>query len=1060
MQLRFVVVLGWCLAANSIASAETPAKTPPVDFGRDIRPLLSDRCFQCHGPDSATREAGLRLDVHDVAVAELDSGMTAIVPGQVDASELVARIDSEDESMRMPPMDSGKSLSDEERALLRRWIAEGAPYEKHWAFVSPQRPEEPEPKRSGWSRNPIDAFVLAKLEELGLEPSAEAEPHDLVRRLYLDLTGLPPSPPEVDRFLNDSRPDAYERLVDELMKSPHYGERMAIEWLDGARFADSNGYQNDFRRTMWPWRDWVINAYNANMPYDQFATEQLAGDLLPSATRSQKIATGFNRNNRTVTESGSIEEEWRVENVMDRVEATGNVFLGLTIGCARCHDHKFDPVSQKEFFEFYSFFNNVNELGVYLEVVGNVAPLVQVPTSEQEQKLADLAERRQTAELLLAQEMEKVRSYRAAWMEQVQQEAPADEPTADFVVSLAGSCDARLIGSEQTLAPTKTEGERLPTQADEFFGPAVEFKGGERLAYPNSVQIERNTPYSIAAWVKPTTMGAVVSQMSTSEGFRGSDVFILDDHKVAVHLVHDWPKNAVKVFTMEPLTAREWSHVVVTYDGSSKASGLKIFVNGKEQKLTIDVDNLTSDIRTDQPFRVGSRSADAYMSGSVRDVRVFTRALELQELLSVTRGALARLAGSVKLAALQRDQEASFDSWMVKFASADALQSARQAREEVARVKQELKDFEETVPTTMVMEEIKEPRQAYVLERGVYDAPDKNQPVSADTPDFLPAFPADAPRNRLGLAKWLTAADHPLTARVEVNRQWQRFFGTGLVKTSENLGSQAEAPSHPELLDWLATEFVRSGWDVQHIQKLIVTSATYRQTSRVSPQQYEADPENRLLARGPRFRLKAELVRDNALAVSGILTRTVGGRSVMPYQPNGLWAELAGGAFDTYEQEHGPNLYRRSIYTFRKRTVPHPTLATFDAPSFEICQIKRSLTNTPLQSLALLNDVTYVEAARVFAERMLREGGADSAARLAHGFRLATGRAPKEAEQAELVASLARFEKSFAEHPDEAKQLIAHGEAPRTASVDDASLAAHTAVAAILLNLDETITKN
>jgi hypothetical protein len=1060
MLLRFVAVIGCLGLAVSFAGAESPVEPTPVDFGRDIRPLLSDRCFQCHGPDSATREAGLRLDVREVAVGELESGTIAIVPGRLDTSELIVRIDCEDESMRMPPIDSGKSLSEEERALLRRWIAEGAPYKKHWAFVPPQRPNEPTPKHADWARNPIDAFILAELEAVGDSPSAEAEPHDLVRRLYLDLTGLPPAPQDVDKILGDSRPDAYERLVDELMKSPHYGERMAIEWLDGARFADSNGYQNDFRRTMWPWRDWVINAYNANMPYDQFVTEQLAGDLLPNTTQSQRVATGFNRNNRTVTEAGSIEEEWRIENVMDRVETSGNVFLGLTIGCARCHDHKFDPISQKEFYEFYSFFNNVNELGVYSETVGNVAPLVHVPDADQQQKLTELRDRFQKAEQLLAKEMDDVRSHRISWKRQVQQEAPADEPAAEFVVSLAGSCDAQLTRSEQILTPSAAEGERMPTQGVAFFGPVIEFKGSEGLAYHNSVQFERHKPYSIAAWVKPTTMGAIVSQMSTSEGFRGSDVFILEDHQVAVHLIHEWPANAVKVFTTEPLAAKEWSHIVVTYDGSSKADGVKIFVNGKRQKLAIDVDNLTGDIRTDQPFRVGSRSADAYFAGSVRDVRVFGRTLELQELLSVMRGALARLASGVKLAALQQDQRASFDSWMVRFASAESLDTAQAARDEVARLKKDLEDFEATVPTSMVMEELQQPREAYLLERGVYDAPDRNQPVSAGTPDFLPPFPVDAPRNRLGLARWLTAADHPMTARVEVNRQWQRFFGTGLVKTSENLGSQAEAPSHPELLDWLATEFVRSGWNVQHIQRLIVTSATYRQTSRVAQQKYEADPENRLLARGPRFRLKAELVRDNALAISGLLNRSVGGRSVMPYQPEGLWDELAGGAFDSYEQEHGPNLYRRSIYTFRKRTVPHPTLATFDAPSFEICQVKRSLTNTPLQSLALLNDVTYVEAARVLAERMLLEGGKDSASRLAYGFRLATGRIPRDEEQAQLAASLDRFEKSFAEHPDEAKQLISHGEAPRAASVEDLSLAAHTAVAAILLNLDETITKN
>lgn len=1048
------------IACSLLLIEQCAAENPSIDFGRDIRPLLSDRCFKCHGPDAASREAGLRLDQRETATAELESGVVAVVPGKPDESELLARIDSEDESMRMPPVDSGKSLSPEERALLRKWIAAGAPFEKHWAFTTPRRPAVPPTKRQKFVRNPIDAFVLAKLESQGLEPSPEADPQDLIRRLYFDLIGLPPSTQEMDRFLGDSRADAYEREVNELVHSPHYGERMAIEWLDGARFADSNGYQNDFQRTMWPWRDWVIDAYNKNMPYDQFAIEQLAGDMLPNATLSQRIATGFNRNNRTVTEAGSIEEEWRVENVIDRVEATGNVFLGLTIGCARCHDHKFDPISQKEFYKFYSFFNNVKELGVYLETRGNVAPLVQVLTEQQEQQLATLKQRRQTAEARLAEAMRAAPLQRAAWLAQVKVESPHDEPEPQLLVPLAGNWQAELAGSDRKIEPTSVDGETLPVHSDEFFGPAATFKGAERLAYANAVQLERNRPYSIAVWVKTSTVGAVVSQMSTAESFRGSDLLVLDDRRVAVHLVHQWPTNAIKVTTADRLPANEWSYVVMTYDGSSKASGVQIFINGKQQTLAAELDHLTGDIGIDQPFRVGSRSADSFISGSVRDVRVFSRALGLKEILAVTRGALSRLAGSIQVAALQQEQQQAFDDWMLNFSPGDKLEVARLAHEELARVTKEIENFDKSVPTSMVMEELPQPRQAYVLARGAYDAPDKTQPVSADVPDFLSPFPDDAPRNRLGLARWLTERENPLTARVEVNRQWQRFFGMGLVKTSENFGSQAEAPSHPELLDWLAIEFIDSGWDVQHIQKLIVTSSTYRQSSRVLNEQYLADPENRLLARGPRYRLKAELVRDNALAVSGLLTRTVGGRSVMPYQPPGLWEELAGGAFDVYEQEHGANLYRRSLYTFRKRTVPHPTLATFDAPSWEICQVKRSLTNTPLQSLALLNDLTYVEAARAFAERMLREGGEEPSSRIAYGFRLATGRRPNDDEQNRLEASLASYENLFKEHPSEAKQFVAHGEAPRTASVEDVTLAAHTAVAAILLNLDETITKN
>lgn len=631
------------VACLLLSVEHTFAEPPRVDFSRDIRPLLSDRCFQCHGPDAAARQSGLRLDQREAATAELESGAKAIVPGRPDESEMLARIDSEDDAMRMPPMDSGKTLSSIEREMLRKWIEAGAPFERHWAFTAPRRSEVPRVKARPFVQNPIDAFVLARLEAQGLEPSQAADPQDLVRRLYLDLIGLPPSTEEIDKFLGDPRPDAYERLVDELMQSPHYGERMAIEWLDGARFADSNGYQNDFRRTMWPWRDWVINAYNNHMPYDQFVIEQLAGDLLPEATLAQRIATGFNRNNRTVTESGSLEEEWRVENVMDRVEATGNVFLGLTIGCARCHDHKFDPISQREFYEFYSFFNNVNELGVYLETPGNVAPLVQVPDPEQVQKLALLKQRHRAAEDRLAKVSHVDPETRTEWLAHVQRDTPAAEPVPQFIVPLAGDRKATGKRSDVQIEPTNDDGEVLPAQSEEFFGPAASFQGAQRLTYPNAVRFERDHPYSIAAWVKTSSLGAVVSQMSTLENFRGSDILVLDDLRVAVHLIHEWPTNAIKVITADRLPVNEWSYVVVTYDGSSKASGIQVLLNGKQQKLTTEVDHLTGRIGTDQPFRVGSRSADAKMTGAVRDVRVFSHALDLQETLSLTRGALSTL---------------------------------------------------------------------------------------------------------------------------------------------------------------------------------------------------------------------------------------------------------------------------------------------------------------------------------------------------------------------------------------------------------------------------------
>ncbi|HEY3394137.1 MAG TPA: PSD1 and planctomycete cytochrome C domain-containing protein, partial [Lacipirellulaceae bacterium] len=782
------------------------APAAEVAYRRDVLPLLSDRCFKCHGPDSASRQASLRLDDRDVATAELESGARAIVPGDREQSALVERILSEDPALAMPPVDSGKTLSEEEKQLLVRWVEAGAEFEPHWAFVAPVRPVVPQAERPHLVNNPIDAFVQARLAVEGLEPLPRASKERLIRRVHFDLIGLPPTIAEIDAFVADESPNAFQRVVDRLFESPHYGERMAADWLDGARYADSNGYQNDFARHMWPWRDWVISAFNAHISYDQFVIEQLAGDLLPGATLQQRIATGFNRNHRTVTEAGSIEEEWHVENVVDRVETTGTVFLGLTIGCARCHDHKFDPITQRDFYQFFAFFNNVNEKGVYTETRGNVPPLVKLMTSEHEQKLAEF-----------------------------------DSKINKLYVNLA------TIGA--------------------FFGFHREFAG-------NSL---------------------------------------------------------------------------------------------------------------------------AYVLGA-------KRALEAAQA-----------------------EKAAYDA---------------------------------AIPTTMVMEERAEQRETYLLQRGRYDEPDKSERLTPDVPSALPAFPANSPRNRLGLARWLVSRENPLAARVIVNRLWQKFFGLGLVKTPDNFGIQTEPPSHPELLDWLAVELMDSGWDLEHIQRLIISSHTYQQQSEAAPELYKRDPENRLLARGPRHRLPAEAVRDNALAVSGLLVRKVGGPSVMPYQPAGLWEELAGGAFEVYTQGHGDDLYRRGLYVYRKRTVPHPAMGTFDAPSWEICQVKRATTNTPLQALALLNDVTYVEAARKFAERMMIEGGNTAEERMTFAFRSATGRLPTPAELATLLESLARHTARFRQSPAAAEQFVSHGESPRDSSLDVMELAAHTAVASVLLNMDETVSKN
>jgi hypothetical protein len=1041
------------MAATNVGAAE-----PTIGYRRDILPLLSDRCFKCHGPDSASRQAGLRLDGRESATAELESGVRAIVPGDTAQSALVERIMSDDAALAMPPADSGKTLSDVEKRLLVRWVEEGAEYEPHWAFVAPVRPSVPDAVHPERVSNPIDAFVQAHLARGGLEPAPRASKERLIRRVYFDLIGLPPTLAEIDAFLADDGPDAIARLVDRLMQSPHYGERMAAQWLDGARYADSNGYQNDFARHMWPWRDWVIAAFNAHMPYDQFVVEQLAGDLLPSATLQQRIATGFNRNHRTVTEAGSIEEEWFVENVVDRVETTSTVFLGLTIGCARCHDHKFDPVTQREFYELFAFFSNVNEKGVYTETRGNVPPLVKVMTPEHEKKLAEFDAQIGELNKAFADWTIAAAPHRDAWVKSLAASTDLTEPDASATVALRSGTTARvaITGSDVAADADSVN----PTSRASLFGEIAVFDGKRHLTYSGLNFPSGDRPFSWAVWVQPAGDGAILSKMDSAAASRGADLYLFADGKLGVHLVNAWPSNALKVITQEPIARNKWSHVIATFNGSSKAAGVAIYVNGQKQEVTAEVDQLSDSFATEEPFRIGKRSADGALHAALADVRLYHHALAAEEAESVFHGSLRRGLHDARPAEMDDATRAQFDEMLLANSKDDAVMKAAEAKRALEAAQAEKAKYDATIPTTMVMEELSEPRPTYLLERGRYDLPDKNQPLMPDVPDALPPLSADAPRNRLGLARWLVSPENPLTARVIVNRLWQRFFGSGLVKSPDNFGVQAEPPSHPELLDWLATELIRSGWDLEHIQRLIVTSYTYQQQSEAPPQSYERDPENRLLSRGPRHRLPAEAVRDNALAVSGLLVPKIGGPSVMPYQPERLWEELAGGAFEVYTQGHGADLYRRSLYVYRKRTVPHPSMSTFDAPSWEFCQVKRAATNTPLQALALLNDVTYVEAARKFAERMLTEGGSSPDSRLSFAFRLATGRAPTRAELGTLRASLEKHTDRFRQSSAAAEQFVSHGESPRDKSLDVVELAAHTAIASLLLNMDETLSKN
>ena len=1043
-------------ASTTLGAAEAQPAASPVDFSRDIRPLLSDRCFHCHGPDEKDRKGGFRLDQKKSAFGEAESGEHPIVAGKPEASELVRRITADDPDERMPPAESNKKLSAAEIELLRRWVREGAVWQDHWAFTAPTQPALPAVKDAHWGRNEIDRFVLARLERQRLHPSAEANRETLIRRLSLDLVGLPPTLADIDAFVQDKSDNAYEKLVDRLLASPHYGERMAVEWLDGARFADTNGFQNDFVRDMSPWRDWTIKAFNDNMPYNQFVIEQLAGDMLPNATLSQKVATGFCRNNRTVTEAGSIAEEWRVENIVDRVETVSGVFLGLTMGCARCHDHKYDPISQREFYQFYGFFNSTADAGFYQETRGNTGPMVRVMQPEQEKQLAELdaavaKAERATQAIAGASEAEF-----AAWRKQLQAK-PATDPQPSLQMPLDGDL---VIKTSQ---PRPGNGPAATTTAKTRFAAGIAGQSLELAGTPQShvslgsaLAFERDVPFTLTCWVRPEGEGALWSKMDDQGAFRGVDAYMAGDGRLSVHLIHHWSDNALKVISHAKLRLGQWNHVCVTYDGSSKAAGVNIFLDGRASPLEVEVDKLNGSIATPQPFRLGRRSTSLFFKGGLSDFRHYDRALTTPEVETLLHASLARAATATGPANTQRLKA------LRPFYETQDGGSHGAANRELARLRREKDEFlkKTPMPTVMVLQEMPKPRPTYPLKRGQYDAPDKEKPLAPAVPAYLPPLRDGAKPDRLALAQWIVDPANPLTARVAVNRLWQRFFGHGLVRTPDNFGFQGEAPTHPELLDWLATELVRRNWNIKAMQKLIVTSAAYRQSSSLTDQLVQHDPENRLLARGPRYRLQAEVIRDNALALGGLLSTKIGGPSVKPYQPAGLWEELAGGANNgPYKRDSGESLYRRSLYTYRKRTVPHSTTSTFDAPSWEICTIKRSRTNTPLQALALLNDETYVEAARGLAQRMMREGGASVDDRVRHGFRLATGRMPTASELQQLAGAYQRYLKVYADEPAAGAALLTVGEAKPDEKLDKSQLAAYATVASIILNLDETISK-
>ncbi len=1075
------------------------------EYARDVRPILAEFCFRCHGFDAATREGGLRLDRQAEATQPADSGSPAIVPGNADQSELWQRINHADADLRMPPAETGKVLTAAQREILRAWIDAGAPYAEHWAFQPPRRAPTPPVEHSDWARNWIDAFILQELEQAGWEPRPLADPARLLRRVSLDLTGLPPTPGDVDRFLRASKRDpeaAYAAEVDRLLASPHYGERMAVDWLDAARYADTNGYFGDRPRQLWPWRDWVIRAFNENMPFDQFTVEQLAGDLLPEPTTAQLVASGFHRNSMANNETGIIDEEFRVEAVADRVETTASVWLGVTLACAQCHDHKFDPVSQRDYYRFFAYFNNSVEGG--LATRDNPPPTLEIPTPEQSTQLQAAVTERRKLEPLFEKAQQELTEAFTHWQE-TKRKSPSPIP-ADVVLICEFDDDIPGEFLDTSAATTVDAVSTNPVDADstawQLIGgtlpretglhqQAGQFDATQHLeARP---ELSWDEAWTIGVWMRPSkSLGGLWSQMEATERRRGIEL-VLQKDRLQLNLVEHWGERELILFTREPLPpASRWTHVAVTHDGSRRAAGVRIYVNGRPVPTAILRDTVQGTITCAEPFRLGRRDAGLGYYGLLDQFRLWNQTLspETVQLWSQDerlRGALER-PESERIAA---ERELLLDTF-IREQAAPTVQQLHEQLQTARSLEQQLKA---AIPTTLIMQERSEPRPTFILERGVYDQP--GEQVQPGVPALFTSViePPDEqlPADRLALARWLTQPTNPLTPRVTVNRLWGLCFGAGLVRTPDDFGLQGELPTHPELLDALAVEFVESGWDVKRLLKLIVTSATYRQDSRPVKAQLTRDPENRLWSRGPRFRLQAEFVRDQALAVSGLLNPQVGGPSVKPWQPPGLWEEVSYNSEEAYVPDTDDSQWRRSLYMYWKRQAPPPALLMFDANTREKCIVARSRTNTPLQALVTLNDPLYITAARKLAQSFTpptqtkrEDSESTEESRLRDLFRAILCRWPSSEEIAIARELLQTQRHWLREHSETARQL-AHADFHTTDAVsprDDAigldqtaeqatgttshpaelleadlELAAWTLIAHALLNLDEVVTR-
>lgn len=1022
---QFVIAL--CIAGSCFAAES-------VDFSRDIRPILSDKCFACHGPDSENREADLRLDQRENVFASRDDD-SIITPGSPEQSELIARVESDDPDIVMPPPDAGKTLSPEEVMLIRRWVDEGAEWKSHWAFVKPERPTVPVNPSSPWATNEIDHFIEKRLTQSGLSPEPIADRHQLIRRLYLDLTGLPPSSDEIRQFAVDESDKAYERLVDRLLDSPHYGERMTTAWLDQARYADTNGYSIDGGRHMWLWRDWVINAYNTNLPFDQFVVEQLAGDLLPDATIHQKVATGFNRNHMITHEGGTIPEENLVNYAADRVRTTAEVFLGLTMGCAQCHDHKFDPITQVDYYRFFAYFNTLDDRGLDGDGGRNASPTIKATSILGRDGKEVESLRRELAEL--KDQLAKPNTNQVAWEDRIRREL--DERGRDF--------ELHPVEVIKVTSPNRGSAYDVLDDGTVF----VPNGSGRSPSISARIDRENITGVRIVFYPDERFPHQGIGH-GRRDGFKGS--LLLTSFSASANSVPSDQVDLYRIIPIRNVTASN-SHSDYPPDGCLDPRDFTGWSPGHhvndEQHITFQFEQPINASET--PFittmlvwgggdgLTGGKYRIFAMTGNDPDTNI--------------------PADIEAIVGTNRSDRSHTERIRLREHFAATARETSNIRYQIQNLEERLAHFTESQPV-MIMNESEKPRETFILNRGQYDQP--TVAVSCGTPDQIGNLGTEYPSNRLGLAMWLVDKDHPLTSRVAVNRLWQLLFGAGLVSTSADFGSQGQPPSHPELLDWLATEFIASGWDVKAMLKRIVMSSTYRQRSFVSFGKQKADPNNRLLSRGARFRLDGEFIRDAALKTSGLLSPRIGGPSVKPYQPFGLWREISHfgstpATAQAFVQDHGDRLYRRSIYTYWKRTVPPPSMVTFDAPNREVCTIQRSRTNTPLQALVQLNDPQFVEASRAFAARILNSDCSSEKERIELAFLEGVSRLPNDAEIKIVRRLLNRETERYRATPSAADEHLAIGESDVTAA-SRIEHAAWTTVARLVLNLSESITKN